>query len=181
MRPVPYILTGFLMWSFCRKYSDSDCMLMMPEFYLVNILHAAPCTYWCVCVCACEDPVVNYHGGQDGQEERCCGNIASTLGKGGNKKAKDNSNGPGGDGVERCHLSTKPAGQARLLNTHTVVKGEVTWHHSLCIRDDDTPHFPWPEQSLLPAAGQCSTASSSESPARWVREGRGHRAPETLI
>ena len=60
-----------------------------------------------------------YHGGQDGQEERGRGDVAGTLGEGGDEEAKDDSDGPGRDGVERCHLSAEPAGQTRLLTTRT--------------------------------------------------------------
>lgn len=59
-----------------------------------------------------------YHRGQDWQEECCRGDVAGTLGKGGDEEAEDDGDGPGRDGVERCHLITEPAGQTGLLTTH---------------------------------------------------------------
>lgn len=77
---------------------------MMTCRYSVNIL---VCFY-----------VFLYHGGQNGQEERCRGDVAGTLGEGGDEEAEDDGDGPGRDGVERCHLSAEPAGQTGLLTTH---------------------------------------------------------------
>lgn len=65
--------------------------------------------------------VSRYHGGQDGQEERCRGDVTGTLGEGGDEEAQDDGDGPGGDGVERRHLRTHPTGETGLLSddTHT--------------------------------------------------------------
>lgn len=60
-----------------------------------------------------------YHGGEDGEEERCRGDVAGALCEGGDEEAEDGGDGPRRDGVERRHLSAEPAGETRHLSGKT--------------------------------------------------------------
>lgn len=81
-----------------------------------------------MCVCVYTYP---HHRRQDWQEERGSGNVASTLGEDGDEEAEDDSDGPGRDGVEGCHLRAQPAGQSghlRITHTQIIARPLVQGH-----------------------------------------------------